>query len=96
MQDQIARYEKLKKEAESLNGRIGHISGRLDAARKQYVALREEARQKFGVDSIEALEALAKKFEEENRAMLEEFERNIVRVRAEVERIEAALKEAGV
>lgn len=95
-QDMQRRYELAKRAAQEIQARIERSAGRLDAAKKQYAELVSQAKEKYGVSTLAELEALAVRYEQENQAALQAFEEQVAKVRAELEKVEAALEEAGV
>lgn len=95
-QDIQRRYEAAKRMAQEIQSRIERSAGRLDAAKKQYADLVNQAKEKYGVSSLAELEALASRYESENLAALEKFEQEAAAVRADLEKVESALEEAGV
>ena len=96
VQDTQRRYEAAKRAAQEIQSRIERSAGRLDAAKKQYADLVNQAKEKYGVATLADLEALAARYEAQNLAALEKFEQETAAVRAELEKVEAALEEAGV
>lgn len=90
------RYEAAKKEAQEIQARIDRSAGRLEAAKRQYAELVAQAKQQFGVSSLAELEALVQRYEQENLQALQAFDEQASKVRAELDKIEAALDSAGV
>jgi exonuclease VII small subunit len=95
-QDLQQRYEEARHKLQELQARVQRAAGRLEAAKKQYADLAALAKAQYGVSNLAELEALVQRYEQENTAALQAFEASLQQVRQEVERVEAALQEAGV
>jgi len=90
------RYEEARHELQELQARVQRATGRLEAAKKQYADLVAQAKSQYGVSNLVELEALVQRYEQENTSVLQAFEMSLQQARQEVERVEAALQEAGM
>ncbi|MCX8016358.1 MAG: hypothetical protein N2690_00445 [Rhodocyclaceae bacterium] len=96
MQDLVRRYEAAQRRQQELAARAQHCAGRLEAAKKRYAELAQQAKEQFGVGSLAELEALVQRLEQENRRALQAWEQQAQQVAEQLDKIEAALIEAGL
>lgn len=87
------RFQELQKRSQTIIQSAIQINTKIETARENYEKMAKLAKEKYGTDDLDELEALKNSWEEENKKILNDFEIEVKKIEEEVNEKTLKIKE---